>query len=65
MGDVGRRGGQPDPGATSDQAEFRACLKELMRWAGYTSLQQLDAGATRHGVHMPVSTCRCPPPTGH
>ncbi|MGH3900133.1 MAG: hypothetical protein ACRDTA_18215 [Pseudonocardiaceae bacterium] len=56
MGDVGQRGAEPDPGAASDQAEFRGCLKELMRWAGYTSLQQLDAGAKRHGVDMPVST---------
>jgi hypothetical protein len=56
MGDVGRRGVEPDPCAASDQAEFRGCLRELMRWAGYTSLQQLEAGATRRKVSMPVST---------
>jgi hypothetical protein len=56
MGTVGRRGVEPDPGAASDQAQFRRCLQDLMRWAGYTSLQQLEAGATRRGVSMPVST---------
>ncbi|MBV9314896.1 MAG: WD40 repeat domain-containing protein [Pseudonocardia sp.] len=56
MSTVGRRGVEPDPGSALDQAQFRRCLQELMRWAGYTSLQQLEAGAMRCGVSMPVST---------
>lgn len=51
-----RRGPEPDPRAASDQAEFRASLRKLMRWAGYSSLQQLEAGAARRGTSMPVST---------
>lgn len=27
-----------------------------MRWAGYISLQQLEAGAARRGIGLPVST---------
>ena len=50
---------EPDPGAASDQKEFRDCLTELMRWTRYGSLQQLDGGATRLGVSMP-----CPLPIG-
>lgn len=56
MSDVGRRGLEPDPGTASDQPDFRGCLKELTCWAGYTSLQQLEAGAARRGVSMPGST---------
>jgi len=51
-----RRGAEPDPWAASGQAPFRARLRDLLRWAGYTSLQQLEAGAARRGTSMPVST---------
>lgn len=53
---LGRRAVEPDPWAASDQAEFRARLRDLVRWAGYTSLQQLEAGAACRGTRMPVST---------
>lgn len=56
MSNVGRRGLEPDPRTASTQAEFRRRLKELMRWAGYTSLQQLEMGADRRSVSMPAST---------
>lgn len=52
----GRRAAEPDPWAASDQAEFRARLRDLLSWAGYTSLAQLTAGATRRGTSMPVAT---------
>lgn len=52
----GRRDAEPDPARAADQAAFRSALKDLMRWAGYRSLQQLEAGARRCGVTMPVST---------
>lgn len=51
-----RRTAEPDPWAASDQAKFRARLRDLLRWAGYTSLAQLAAGATRRGTTMPVAT---------
>jgi len=51
-----RRDVEPDPWAAPGQAAFRARLRELLRWAGYTSLQQLEAGAVRRGTSMPVST---------
>jgi WD40 repeat protein len=50
------RGQPPDPWAASGQAEFREKLRELTRWAGFKSLQQLEAGAVRQGTSMPVST---------
>ncbi|MFC0106552.1 nSTAND1 domain-containing NTPase [Kibdelosporangium aridum] len=50
------RGGQPDPWAAADQAEFRQGLRDLIRWAGYGSLQQLEVGAASRGTSMPVST---------
>ncbi|NUT46181.1 MAG: WD40 repeat domain-containing protein [Saccharothrix sp.] len=53
---MGERIGEPDPGVAKGQAEFRLRLRELMRWAGHRSLQQLEAGARRRGVTMPVST---------
>ncbi|RSM91824.1 hypothetical protein DMH04_02320 [Kibdelosporangium aridum] len=50
------RGGQPDPWAAADQAEFRQGLRDLIRWAGYGSLQRLEVGAAGRGTSMPVST---------
>lgn len=51
-----RRSPPPDPWAASDQAEFRALLRRLQQWAGYSSLEQLGEGATRRGTSMPPST---------
>lgn len=51
-----RRGPQPDPWAASDQAEFRALLRALQQWAGYSSLERLEEGAARRGTSMPPST---------
>ncbi|HEV2781302.1 MAG TPA: ATP-binding protein, partial [Actinophytocola sp.] len=56
MPGVGGAHREPDPRTASDQAEFRSFLRELMRWAGYRSLQQLEAAARQHGGAMPVST---------
>src|SRR5688500_15490492 len=50
------RRAEPDPASASGQVEFRESLRELMRWAGCDSLQQLETKARRHGVSMPVST---------
>ncbi|HEU5475284.1 MAG TPA: WD40 repeat domain-containing protein [Actinophytocola sp.] len=51
-----RIGPEPDPRTASDQAEFRALLRELMVWAGCGSLHRLEAVARRQNVSMPVST---------
>ncbi|WP_172803273.1 WD40 repeat domain-containing protein [Alloactinosynnema sp. L-07] len=40
----------------ASQLEYRHSLKNLMAWAGYRTLQQLQAGAERRGVPMPSST---------
>jgi WD40 repeat protein len=55
-GETVDRAGEPDPRAAKCHAEFRAGLRQLARWAGYASLQQLEAGAARRGTSMPVST---------
>jgi len=55
-GETVDRAGEPDPRVAKGQAEFRAGLRQLARWAGYASLQQLEAGAARRGTSMPVST---------
>ncbi len=47
---------EPDPHTATCPADFRRLLGELMRWAGYGSLQQLEAGARAQGGTMPVST---------
>lgn len=55
-GETVDRAGEPDPRAAKSHAEFRSGLRQLARWAGYASLQQLEAGAARRGTSMPVST---------
>jgi WD40 repeat protein len=56
MQGAGRAHREPDPRSASNQAEFRSLLRELMQWAGFGSLQQLEAAARRLGGAMPVST---------
>ncbi|MDQ2788861.1 MAG: ATP-binding protein [Actinomycetota bacterium] len=50
------RGSPPDPWSASDQAEFRALLRALQQWAGYSSLERLEEGAAHRRTSMPPST---------
>jgi hypothetical protein len=45
-----------DPFTATDQAEFRALCRELIRWAGYRTLRKLSEGARERGVHLPTAT---------
>jgi len=51
-----RRGREPDPYSARDQAGFRALLRDLQKWAGHTSLEQLETAARRRRGSMPRAT---------